>query len=151
MHKFSRSSIPFDSVIPLVSEYLYAVISAGEPIGELSLERVGWVKVRADYCKNEYLYIKVAGHSMDDGSDHAIKDGDIVVINTADRDARVGKIYMWEHPSVGPCLKKLDHIDGELMLTSLNPAHKPFVPEDGSRPLGRFVGVLQPAGWIEYR
>lgn len=147
MHKFSRSSIHINSVIPRVAVPLYAVASAGEPLAELNLEKIGSVMVRADFYEPAYIYVRVQGHSMDNGSFQSIRDGDTAVIDPTDRTARLGRIYMWQIPSVGPCLKRFD--GG--VLASLNPEHKPFRPEDGTRPSGRLVGILLSDGRIDPR
>lgn len=147
MDRFSRSSITYDSAIPLVAEPLFAAASAGEPLDELTLEQVGTVLVRADFYHPDYIYVRVQGHSMDDQSEHAIRDGETVVIDPTDREVRYGRVYMWQLPSVGPTLKIFD---GD-HLSSLNPEFKPFIPEDGTRPFGRVVGILLSSGRIETR
>lgn len=152
MHKFARSSITYRSDIPLKRIPVFAFAAAGEPLVSDSLERVGYVYIRDDYYRASYICVRIKGNSMDDGDFHSLRDGEHVIIDKNDRDPRHGKIYLWRHPSVGPCLKQYAEVEGQPFLLSFNPDHKPFQPEPGSKPFGRYVGVLHVGtGIIEAR
>ncbi|GGJ55074.1 S24 family peptidase [Deinococcus roseus] len=151
MYRFSKNSLPQHSAQRKITVPLYAFALASEPLDESPLEKHGLTQVLEDYYRPQYFYFTVQGNSMDNGTDFSILDGDTLVADTNDLNARQGHIYLWEIPGLGPCIKKLGHT-AELgdCLISLNPAHRPFIPLDGARPIGRVIGKLLPSGTVVF-
>lgn len=151
MHRFSRNVLPQHSVQRKILVPLYAFARASEPLDDTPLEQIGTTGVLPDHYRPHYVYFTVQGNSMDNGTETGIQDGDTLVADTSDLNARAGHIYLWDIPSVGPCIKKLGWT-AELgdCLISLNPEHRPFIPLEGARPIGRVVGKLLPSGTVVF-
>lgn len=149
MHRFNKNSLPAHSVQRKIIVPLYAFALASEPVDGSPLEKHGRAQVLEEHYKPHYVYFTVQGNSMDNGTEFSILDGDTLVADTSDLNARTGHIYLWDIPGVGPCIKLLGWEDGlGACLISLNPEHRPFIPLDGARPIGRVIGKLLPSGTV---
>lgn len=87
----------------------------------------------------------VSGDSMDDGTERAIKDGDILLVDLAQTDLRPGKVYVLEIPGDGFTVKEARKLDGEWVLLPWNPRYPPMRPDE-VRVVGEVYNVMRPRG-----
>lgn len=91
---------------------------------------------------------QVCGHSMDDGSEHAIRDGEHVLVDTADIYTRYGGVYAYSCPENAVIAKRLGLHKGVRALLSDNPEYPPITRYrlEGIVPLGRIYAVYVAPG-----
>lgn len=68
----------------------------------------------------------VCGSSMDSGHENSIRDGDVIRVDRADLEPRVGKVYVVAVVGLGEIVKRVCLIDGLLWLCSDNPDFEDF-------------------------
>ena len=83
---------------------------------------------------------EVQGDSMDDGTERAIRDGDLVLVDTNLTELRPGKVYVVEILGDGLTVKEARKLNGEWLFIPWNPAHAPLRAEE-VRVLGEVYAV----------
>ncbi len=115
--------------VPLVNQYAYAgyMSGYGDPEYLDELPKVAWAGEK-EY-KGEYVCFEVKGDSMDDGSDQALKEHDLILCRNVRKDYWTSKLHIqkWDfvivHREKGICVKRISKHDvenGVLTLHSLN-------------------------------
>lgn len=72
----------------------------------------------------------VSGDSMDDGTEDAIKDGDMVLVDTSLTRLRPGGLYVLEILGDGYTIKEARKLNGEWVFIPWNPNHPPLRPDE---------------------
>jgi len=121
--------------VPLVNQYAYAGYMNGYGDSEYieNLPRIPW----ADDIEHrgDYLCFEAKGDSMDDGTDQAIKDGDILLCRNVRKDYWKSKLHInqWDfvivHPERGIVTKRIIKHDvdiGMITLHSLNELYEDY-------------------------
>ncbi len=94
---------------------------------------------RSLYRPGSAVY-EVQGDSMDDGTERAIREGDLVLVDTTLTTLRPGKVYVVEIIGDGLTVKEARQIDGEWLFFPWNPHHRPL-RGDEVRVLGEVYAV----------
>jgi SOS-response transcriptional repressor LexA len=94
---------------------------------------------RSLYRPGSAVY-EVQGDSMDDGTERAIRDGDLVLVDTNLTELRPGKVYVVEILGDGLTVKEARKLNGEWLLIPWNPQHPPLWAEE-VRVLGEVYAV----------
>jgi repressor LexA len=77
---------------------------------------------------------------MDDGTERAIRDGDLVLVDTNLSELHPGKVYVVEILGDGLTVKEARQLGGEWFLMPWNPQHPPLRAEE-ARVLGEVYAV----------
>jgi repressor LexA len=94
---------------------------------------------RSLYRPGSAVY-EVQGDSMDDGTERAIPDGDLVLVDTNLTELHPGKVYVVEILGDGLTVKEARKLNGEWLLILWDPAHAPLRVEE-VRVLGEVYAV----------
>lgn len=105
--------------------------AAGQPYG---------YPVPVDLYRPSSAVFFVEGDSMDDGSEDAIRDGDMVLVDLSLTELRPGKLYVVELIGDGYTLKEARKLNGEWVLIPWNPAY-PITRPDEARVVGEVYAV----------
>ncbi len=100
------------------------------------------VPIRKDLMRPNALAFEVQGDSMDDGSAEAIRNGDLVLVDTSLTDLVPGKVYLVELPGQGLMVKRLRRVGDALWFMSDNPVNGSFPAEDAVRVVGQVYGKI---------
>lgn len=109
---------------------VHALAQASRPVGEMEpLEHGSPIPVERSRLRSGTVLFEVAGESMRTGEATGILPGDVVFVDTAEREAVAGRIYVIHIPADGVCIKRVRNLGGSLWLFSDNPdqdRHPPF-------------------------
>lgn len=83
-----------------------------------------------EYYRPGAAVYEVQGDSMDDGTERAIKEGDLVLVDTSLRDLRPGKLYVLEIIGDGYTLKEARKVGDDWLFISWNPAYEVLRPDE---------------------
>lgn len=97
------------------------------------------IMLRGAQYKPHARAFQVTGSSMDDGTNKAIRHGDIVLVNSLD-EFNTTRPCLFETPC-GYIIKTRDTVDGRWALTSKNPDVPPIFDMTDIRPCGSVYGV----------
>ncbi len=100
------------------------------------------VPIREDVMRPGAVAFEVHGDSMDDGSAEAIRNGDLVLVDTSLTDLVPGKVYLVELPGQGLMVKRLRRVGDALWFMSDNPINGSFPAEDAVRVVGQVYGKV---------
>jgi len=100
------------------------------------------VPIRKDLMRQNAIAFEVQGDSMNDGSADAIRDGDLVLVDTSLTDLVPGKVYLVELPGQGLMVKRLRRVGDALWFMSDNPVNGSFPAEDVVRVVGQVYGKI---------
>ena len=100
------------------------------------------VPIREDIMRPAAVAFEVQGDSMDDGSAEAIRNGDLVLVDTSLTDLVPGKVYLVELPGQGLMVKRLRRVGDALWFMSDNPVNGSFPAEDAVRVVGQVYGKI---------
>ncbi len=100
------------------------------------------VPIREDVMRPGAVAFEVHGDSMDDGSAEAIRNGDLVLVDTSLTDLVPGKVYLVELPGQGLMVKRLRRVGDALWFMSDNPINGSFPAEDAVRVVGQVYGRI---------
>ena len=100
------------------------------------------VPIREDIMRPAAVAFEVQGNSMDDGSADAIRNGDLVLVDTSLTDLVPGKVYLVELPGQGLMVKRLRRVGDALWFMSDNPINGSFPAEDAVRVVGQVYGRI---------
>ena len=100
------------------------------------------VPIREDIMRPAAVAFEVHGDSMDDGSAEAIRNGDLVLVDTSLTDLVPGKVYLVELPGQGLMVKRLRRVGDALWFMSDNPINGSFPAEDAVRVVGQVYGRI---------
>ncbi len=100
------------------------------------------VPIREDIMRPAAVAFEVQGDSMDDGSADAIRNGDLVLVDTSLTDLVPGKVYLVELPGQGLMVKRLRRVGDALWFMSDNPVNGSFPAEDVVRVVGQVYGRI---------
>lgn len=95
---------------------------------------------RESYRPGAAIY-EVQGDSMDNGTARAIKEGDLVLVDTTIHDLHSGKLYVLEIIGDGYTLKEARKVGNEWVFITWNPAY-PALRPDEARVVGQVYSVL---------
>lgn len=119
--------------VPLVGQYAYAGYMSGYMDNDY-MESLPVIPFFAEHeAKGDYLAFEVRGDSMDNGTDEAIIEGDILICRKLDRRHWYNKLHIdqWDfvvvHPEDGILCKRIIYHNpdtGEIVLHSLNDYYK---------------------------
>ncbi len=84
----------------------------------------------------------VEGSSMDDGTDRAIREGDMVLVDTSITSVQPGKLYVLEILGDGYTIKQARKLNGEWVWLPFNPEHPALHPKE-VRIVGQVYKVLR--------
>ncbi len=84
----------------------------------------------------------VEGNSMDDGTERAIRDGDMVLVDTTLTHLQTGKLYVLEIIGDGYTIKQARKLNGEWVWLPFNPEHPALHPKE-VRVVGQVYKVLR--------
>jgi len=100
------------------------------------------VPVRDEIMRPGAIAFEVQGNSMDDGGPDAIRDGDLVLVDTSLTDLVPGKVYLVELPGQGLMVKRLRKVGDDLWFMSDNPENGSWPAEDAVRVVGQVYGKV---------
>lgn len=119
---------------------VYLMASAGRPVAEMSeVQGISPLPVRRSDLRPGTELFQVVGESMQVGDYGGILPGDVVFVDTQDRDAVPERVYVIHIPGDGVTLKRVRSLAGALWLFSDNPDqanYPPFQAEE-ARIVGR--------------
>jgi phage repressor protein C with HTH and peptisase S24 domain len=121
---------PYDPVYSLGDEYVFipryeAGISAGHgyhngdyvEISKTHAYRLDWIRKHSLHPE-DLCVIEALGHSMEP----RISDGDVLLVNRADKEFQSGKVYVLSFPNEGLRVKRIHRLaDGRIKISSDNP------------------------------
>jgi repressor LexA len=84
--------------------------------------------VPAELWRPNGVVFIVDGDSMDDGTERAIKDGEMLLVDTSLTDLQPGKLYVVEIIGDGYTVKEARRINGEWVFLPWNPNHPVLKP-----------------------
>jgi repressor LexA len=102
--------------------------------------------VPAELWRPNGVVFIVDGDSMDDGTERAIKDGEMLLVDTSLTDLQSGKLYVVEIIGDGYTVKEARRINGEWVLLPWNPNHPVLKPHEA-----RVVGQVYASGLFRKR
>jgi len=102
--------------------------------------------VPAELWRPNGVVFIVDGDSMDDGTERAIKDGEMLLVDTSLTDLQPGKLYVVEIIGDGYTVKEARRINGEWVFLPWNPNHPVLKPHDV-----RVVGQVYASGLFRKR
>jgi repressor LexA len=102
--------------------------------------------VPAELWRPNGVVFIVDGDSMDDGTERAIKDGEMLLVDTSLTDLQPGKLYVVEIIGDGYTVKEARRINGEWVFLPWNPHHPVLKPHDV-----RVVGQVYASGLFRKR
>lgn len=125
-------------VISVVRVPILGAIRAGEPV--LAEENIlGWEEVPADTVRDgDYFFLRVKGDSMIGAR---IADGDLVLVRQQPivDDGQIAVVMVGAEEAV---LKRVHHVNGQLILTSENSDYPPMLVQNGdARIIGKVMWV----------
>ena len=119
---------------------VYSLASAGRPVEEMhEVEGISPIPVRRSDLRPGTVLFQVSGESMQVGEYGGILPGDVVFVDTQDRDAVPDRVFVIHIPGDGVTLKRVRLLAGALWLFSDNPdqANYPPFQADDARIIGR--------------
>jgi repressor LexA len=102
--------------------------------------------VPAELWRPNGVVFIVDGDSMDDGTERAIKDGEMLLVDTSLTDLQSGKLYVVEIIGDGYTVKEARRINGEWVFLPWNPNHPVLKPHEV-----RVVGQVYASGLFRKR
>jgi len=86
------------------------------------------------------IALEIQGNSMDDKSPNAVRNGDLVLVDSSLTDLVPGKAYLVELPGQGLMVKRLRKVGNDLWFMSDNPENGSWSAEDAVRVIGQVYG-----------
>jgi repressor LexA len=102
--------------------------------------------VPAELWRPNGVVFIVDGDSMDDGTERAIKDGEMLLVDTSLTDLQSGKLYVVEIIGDGYTVKEARRINGEWVFLPWNPNYPVLKPHEA-----RVVGQVYASGLFRKR
>ncbi|MBW6396160.1 S24 family peptidase [Thermus sp. SYSU G05001] len=99
-------------------------------LGEAAAGRPYEYPIPTDLYRPSTVIFFVSGDSMDDGSEDAIREGDMVLVDRSLTTLRNGGLYVLEIIGDGYTLKEARKLNGEWVFIPWNPAHPVLRPEE---------------------
>ncbi len=90
----------------------------------------------------ETTSFEIHSDPMDCTTQDAIRDGDLVLVDTSLTDLTPGKVYLVELPGQGLMVKRLRRVGDALWFMSDNPVNGSFPAEDAVRVVGQVYGKV---------
>ncbi|WP_169736997.1 LexA family protein [Deinococcus pimensis] len=122
---------------------VYGVVSAGTPSGPSGFDRTDrlYLPIPRELDRPGLEIYQVTGHSMDDGTERGIRDGEYVLVDRHDLFTRYDKVYAWIDPWNELIAKRLGLYHGRRALLSNNRDYDPITNIRDYRMLGRIYAV----------
>lgn len=131
-----------------IMKNLHALAQASRPVSEMEpLEHGSPIPVERARLRSGTVLFEVAGDSMRTGETSGILPGDVVFVDTSDREAVAGRVYVIALEGEGVCIKRVRSLAGALWLFSDNPDQANYPPFQAEE--ARIVGhayYRQPRG-----
>ena len=87
--------------------------------------RIDWIR-KNNWREEDLCVVEASGHSMEP----TIRDGDVLLINMADKEFQSGKVYALLFPGEGLRIKRVHRLaDGRIRISSDNPDKAQFPDE----------------------
>ncbi|MFM9420688.1 LexA family protein [Thermus scotoductus] len=125
---------------PFTEQHVPSNVRMVPVLGEAAAGRPFEYPIPADLYRPSTAIFFVSGDSMDDGSEDAIRDGDMVLVDRSLTAVRNGGLYVLEIIGDGYTLKEARKLNGEWVFIPWNPAH-PVLRPDEVRVVGEVYAV----------
>jgi len=99
-------------------------------LGEAAAGKPFEYPIPADLYRPTTAIFFVSGDSMDDGTEDAIREGDMVLVDTSVKELKPGGLYVLEIVGDGYTLKEARKLNGEWVFMPWNPKHPAVCPDE---------------------